>query len=401
MKTNFSRISGLIDGYEKNMAEILSKMIEIKSLAPEAGGEGEAKRTDFLQSLLEKWGFSTDRYDYLDTTKTKRSNLVVKFGKQKKTLWIITHTDTVFEGKLSLWKTNPFKGKIVGNRVYGRGASDNGQDVIASIFALKSLKDANAKMKYNMGLVLAADEETGSYYGVRKLLNEKIFRKDDLFLVPDIGTPTGNEIEISEKNILWLRIVVKGKQVHASLPQLGVNAYRYSIRFLAYLDDYLHKKYNHNDPLFITPSTFEMTKHEKNVDSINIIPGMEVSYIDCRILPQYSLDVVLKDMKRIAKMPQFRKAKIKVDIFDRENAPATSEKSEIVAMLKTALKDLRGIKAKCVGTGGGTVAKAFRKKGMEIVAWDTEDEIAHQPNEYTEIKYMVGDAKVFAYLCLS
>lgn len=400
MNKDFERISGLIEGQRGEMALTLVKMIAIKAIAPESGGSGEGKRADFLYNLLKRWGLMARRYDYFDKTETKRSNLVVKLGKQSKTLWIITHTDTVDEGDISLWKTSPFKGKISNGRVYGRGASDNGQDVIASIFALKALKDTSVRMDYNMGVILAADEENGSHFGVRKLLNEGIFDRRDLFLVPDIGSPRGDEIEISEKGILWLRVIVKGKQVHASTPQLGVNAYRYSIRFFDYLDKYLHRKYNFKDPLFVMPSTFEMTKHEKNVDSTNIIPGIDISYLDCRVIPRYNLGVVLNDIKKVAKMPQFKKARIEVEIVNREDAQATSEKSAIVKMLKGALKEVHGIDAKCIGAGGGTVAKPFREKGMQVAAWDTERDIAHRPNEYTNIDFMVADAKVFAYLCL-
>ncbi len=39
----------------------------------------------------------------------------------------------------------------------------------------------------------------GSRYGICKLLDEKIFKKDDLFLVPDSGNARGDEIEIARR----------------------------------------------------------------------------------------------------------------------------------------------------------------------------------------------------------
>ncbi|MGA3020574.1 MAG: M20 family metallo-hydrolase [Candidatus Micrarchaeales archaeon] len=401
MKTDFSKVSGLVDGYKKNMAETLGRIIEIKAISPKSGGTGEAKRADFLQSLLKDWGFEPKRYDYIDDTRTKRSNLVAKFGKCKKTLWVITHMDTVSEGDRSLWHTDPFKPKISGGKVYGRGANDNGQAVIAGLFALKALKDSGAGMQYNIGIAIAADEELGGRYGMQKLVREGIFKHDDYFVVSDFGNTRGDEIEIEEKGVLWLKITVKGKQVHASTPQLGVNAYRYAMRFLLYLDEYLHKKYNAKDRLYKMPSTFEMTKHEKNVDSTNIVPGIDVSYLDCRILPKYSPEAVLSDIKRIARMSAFKKAKINVDVVNMETAPRTDKKSEIARMLGCAIKELRGIDVKYVGMGGGTDAKPLRQRGIDAVAWGTQHDIAHQPNEFAETKEMVDDAKVFAYLCLT
>ena len=68
----------------------------------------------------------------------------------------------------------------------------------------------------------------------------------------------------------------------------------------------------------------------------------------------------------------------------------------MVALLKKALKQARGIDARVGGIGGGTCAAFFRKAGIPAVVWSTIDEVAHQPDEYSRIGNMVEDAKVFA-----
>ena len=248
--------------------------------------------------------------------------------------------------------------------------------------------------------MLVADEEVGSKYGIQKLLEEGIFKKSDMFLVPDWGTPDGKMIEVAEKSILWLKITVNGQQVHASTPDDGVNAYRYSIMFLTKAYELLHEKYNAKNATFKpVSSTFEMTKHEKNVDSINIIPGVEVCYLDCRVLPQYKLDDVMNDVSGIANGPDFKKVKISFEAVQREEAaPPTSENAEIVQLLKKVIKEQRGIDAGPIGIGGGTCAGFFRRAGFESAVWFTCDDIAHQPNEFLVIKNMADDAKVFAGL---
>ncbi len=400
MDGSFKRVDAYLDAHKREMAEALAKMVGISSISPESGGGGEGKRADFLQGLLQKWGFKVKRYAYVDKTGTRRPSLVTKFGAGKKTLWVIAHIDTVSEGDRSLWKTDPFKGVIKNGRVFGRGTNDNGQAVIASIFALRALKECGTAMKKSIGVVLAADEELGSQYGIVSLMKEGIFGKGDSVVVPDSGNERGDEIEISEKGSLWIRFTIKGRQVHASMPQTGINAYMHAIRFFDFLDSYLYEKYNGREKPFHTRSTFEVTKHEKNLDSTNIIPGTEVSYMDCRVLPRYPLDRVLTDISRIAKLDSFGKAKIKVEVFKREDAAKpTSERAEVVVSLKKALKKLRGIDAKCIGIGGGTVAKPFRERGIPAAVWSTQYEIAHQPNEFAVISQMVDDAKVFAYLC--
>lgn len=400
MKRGFQEVERLIEGYEREMIETMRQMIEIKAISPVSGGAGESRRADFLQKVLKGWGLPAKRYDYEDESGAVRSNVVSRLGSCERTVWIVAHIDTVSEGDASLWKTDPFRLSVKDGKLYGRGTSDNGQEVIAGMFALRALKESGADLEHCMGLALVADEELGSRYGIQKLLKERIFGRDDMFIVPDWGNDGGDKIEIAEKGMLWLKITVLGKQVHASTPERGVNAYKHALRFLNLVDEELHSKYSASNGIFEpSVSTFEVTKHEKNVDSINIIPGVEVSYIDCRVLPQYDLGVVIKDIKAIAGRKEFADVGIRIEEFNREDAtPQTDEGAEVVQLLKTALKDLRKVNAKVVGIGGGTCAAFFRKKSLAAAVWSTEDPVAHEPNEYARIENIVGDAKVLAYL---
>lgn len=402
MKPDYPKVSGLIDSYREQMLDTFKKMIPIKAISPVSGGSGEGERADFLEKTLRSWHFDVERFEYTDSTGTKRPNLVSRLGDESKTIWFIGHMDTVSEGDRSLWKTDPFTLKVDGDRIYGRGTEDNGSGVVASMYALKALKAAGSGLKYNFGFALVADEELGSGFGMAKLVNEKPFRKGDMFMIPDWGTTSGSMIEIGEKGLLWIKVTVTGKQVHASTPDMGVNASRYAARFIDAADRMLHAKYDATNKLFRPNiSTFEPTKHEKNVDSVNIVPGTDVSYIDCRILPDYKIDDIMGSMRKLAASPDFSKVKITLEEFVREDpAPITSPKSEVVTLLSSALKELRGINAETMGIGGGTVAAMARKKHMDAVAWGTKDDIAHQPNEFVRMSNVVADAKVFAYMVI-
>ena len=63
-----------------------------------------------------------------------------------------------------------------------------------------------------------------------------------MFCVLDMWSDDGARIEIGEKGMLWLKITVNGKQVHASTPADGKNAYRYAINFIHEADEFLHSK---------------------------------------------------------------------------------------------------------------------------------------------------------------
>jgi succinyl-diaminopimelate desuccinylase len=159
----------------------------------------------------------------------------------------------------------------------------------------------------------------------------------------------------------------------------------------------LHEKYNAKDNLFNTDtSTFEMTKHEKNVDSVNIIPGKEVFYIDCRLLPNYRLDDVISDLKQLAKADRFKNVKIDIEIFNRNDpAPITEKDSKIVKTLSKKINEVLNVEPKTIGIGGGTCAAFFREKNMKTVVWSKQVGTEHQPNEYTNVSDIISNIEVF------
>ena len=75
------------------------------------------------------------------------------------------------------------------------------------------------------------------------------------------------------------------------------------------------------DPLFQPPCcTFVPTRHEENVPNINSLPGKDVFYIDCRILPGISHDDVLASAREIMEAVAERHG-VTVDITTVTNAP--------------------------------------------------------------------------------
>jgi len=399
-----------IEKLKNEMTQILMELISIPAIAPENGGEGELEKAEKLMQILEAVGF--DRIERLETEdrrvpSKKRPNIVVYHHRENNSerLWIIAHLDVVPPGEESLWTvTKPFAPKLEEGRIYGRGSEDNGQSLVASVFAVKALKNLGIKPKRTVALAFVADEEQGSKYGIQHLIKQGLFKKNDLIIVPDGGNENGSFIEIAEKSALWLRIRTTGRQTHASRPHQGLNAHRIGMEYALTLDKLLHKKYSLRDEYFDPPeSTFEPTKKEKNVDAVNIVPGEDISYFDCRVLPNYNLEEILNDIHCLAE--EFQKktgATIKIELLQKSVAPKpTDANSKIVSMLKEAIKKVRGVEPKVGGIGGGTCAAFFRKIDVPAVVWSTIDETAHQPNEYAKIENIANDAKIYAFLMTS
>jgi len=396
-----------IEKLRNEMTQTLMELIRIPAIAPESDGEGETKKAEKLIEILKALGFDEiQRFDADDerVPSKKRPNIITYCnGKtDMERLWIVTHIDIVPPGEESRWTiTKPFEPTIKGERIYGRGSEDNAQSLISSIFAAKALKNLGIKPERTIALCFVADEEQGSVYGIRHLIKQGIFNAKDLVVVPDGGNETGSFIETAEKSVLWLRIRTFGKQSHASRPDMGLNANRIRMQYILALDKMLHEKYPDTDENFDPPkSTFEPTRKDKNVDAVNIIPGEDTNYLDCRILPHYDVGELLRTVHGLA--AEFIKktgAEIKIEEVHKTIAPQpTDVSSRIVVMMREAIMKVRGIEPKVGGIGGGTCAAYFREAGVPAIVWSTIDELAHLPNEYAKIENLVNDAKIFAYL---
>ncbi len=398
-----------VESLRDRMVEAMVGMIKIEAISPEAGGKGELKRAEFLERWISDFGFDEiKRYDAEDPRADGgvRPNIAATiYGKNRdRTIWIISHMDTVPVGDISKWDSDPFDPVVKDGKIYGRGTEDNGQSLIASMYAAKAIIDSGEKPDYNYSVVFVADEETGSKYGIQHLVKLGLFKKDDLVIVPDHGVPEGNEIEIAEKSIYWVKVTTYGKQAHSSVPNQGINALRAGATYLVEVDKALHERFSDRNMLFGPPvSTFEPTRKEENQPNINAVPGEDVFYFDMRIIPEHDITDIMGLMNEVAeKVSKETGAKIVPEVYRGEpSPPPTPADSEVVLRLKSAVEKVRGIEPKLVGIGGGTCAAYIRYEGIPAAVWSTIDEKMHQANEYCKIENLVSDAKVFALLGFS
>ncbi len=405
-----AKINALRDLGVSTLLELLRR----PAISPDFGGEGEYDKAMYLYDLISRWGFDSVEVYWAPDRRAKgggRPNVVATIkGSSNRRLWIITHLDVVPPGDLSAWKvTAPFEPKVVGSKVYGRGSEDNGQATVSSLMAARALLDLGLRPRRTVSLAFVADEEAGSRYGLQHLLEAhgELFSGYDEALVPDAGSGDGSQVEVTEKSIAWLRLKVRGVQVHASMPHKGVNANRVAVELIRRVDGLLRSKYVERDELFDPPTTTcEPTVYRSSSNSPNIIPGYVELVYDCRVLPRYDVNELIADIAKAleeayASVAGSRLARPEIEAtYILRAGPPTPTDSPIARTLGAALRELRGVEPRFVGIGGGTVASLLRAKGVHAVVWETIDEVAHQPDEYCNVTNMVEDAKVMAYLML-
>lgn len=214
------------DAHGSDVVELLQSLVRIPSQNPMGRGmvgEGfyEGRLTDFLETLLGKWGIATERY----CVHPQRDNLLALLpasDPKDARIWLWeVHQDTVPTDGMTI---DPFSAEVLDQRVYGRGACDVKGAMACLLAALAELRN---RPHPNLVLAFTVNEEFG-FSGAKNLVEtwqsgrSKLLRRaPDLALVSE---PTDLNVVITHKGAVRWRIHAKGKAAHSSTPQLGQNA---------------------------------------------------------------------------------------------------------------------------------------------------------------------------------
>ena len=219
-----------IAAHAEDVPEIQTALTACRAVGPENGGHGEGAKAGLIEKWLRDMGIpGIEHVDAADERVPggKRPNLIATIpGRSSRALWLFAHMDVVPEGDPALWNTDPWKVTRKGDMLYGRGVEDNQQGLTSMLLLARALTEAGATPELTVKLVFMSDEECGNTKGLGYMLGTRpeLFPKDDLYIVPDGGSPDGSLIEVAEKSIFWMKVTVRGVQCHASTPQKGVNA---------------------------------------------------------------------------------------------------------------------------------------------------------------------------------
>jgi acetylornithine deacetylase len=140
------------------------------------------------------------------------------------------HTDVVpVEGQD--WTSDPFTARIADGNLYGRGACDmKGFIACALVFAPRYMK---AGLRRPLHLAFSYDEEVGCLGAQVMLADVKAMgRKPSICIV---GEPTMMKIIEGHKGCCEYTTTFTGLEGHGSVPDRGVNAVEYAVRFVSRL----------------------------------------------------------------------------------------------------------------------------------------------------------------------
>lgn len=210
--------------HREDVSSLLSQLVSIDSVNPSLvpGARGEGDIGEFVARWMADHGFEVEMVE----VRPGRPNVVgrVKGRLHGRSLMLNAHLDTVGVAGMD----HPFHPRVVGDRLYARGAYDMKAGLAAILLAGSAIAHRGGA---DGDLIVAAvmDEEYSSL-GTQSLLEGL---KTDAAVVTE---PTGLRLCLAHKGFAWLAIETKGRAAHGSKPDLGVDAIAHMGRFLSELE---------------------------------------------------------------------------------------------------------------------------------------------------------------------
>jgi putative selenium metabolism hydrolase len=266
---------------EKELIKFAQDLVRIKSLS---GDEGEV--IHFIEAKLRELG-------YEEITIDSMGNLLGRIGEGGKTIQFDAHVDTVDVNDEEEWRIPPFSGDIVDGRLHGRGSVDMKSAVAASIYAAalaKRLGFTKDKTIYVSSTVL---EEECDGQNLKHLFKELNLRPD--YVV--ICEPSDNIISLGHKGKAQISLKTHGLSAHGSAPEKGVNA-------IYEMTEIIQRVEKTNLELMKRSGvrgSLAMCRISSVSASINAIPTECEVYLDRRIIPGETEEVIKQELEELIK----------------------------------------------------------------------------------------------------
>jgi len=214
-----------VDSHMDELVSDLQTLIRQPSVS--AKNEGIEECAKLVQKLLKKSGIKSE------ILRLKKSVAPIVYGEIKsklnpsKTLMFYNHYDVQPAEPFDLWDDPPFSGVRRGNKIFGRGATDDKGELITRIKAVEACLKTTGDVPCNIKFVIEGEEETGSTHIEEYLKKyQKKFSCDGV--IWEFGYVDAKNrpiVGLGMKGLLFVELSVKEsiRDVHSSLAVLIKN----------------------------------------------------------------------------------------------------------------------------------------------------------------------------------
>ena len=202
------RLRDWIAAHRDDQIAYLQRVVDIPSGTMNFAGV--RKTADVFRASLDSLGFDT-RWAPLDSVRRAGHLVAEHHGKAgRRTILLIGHLDTVFEGAGRGWQLAPGD-----SLAQGAGSSDMKGGNVVALYALKALAAAGRLKDANIILIFTGDEEmAGEPYAVSRRDLIEAERRADVALAFESGA-RGSAVVARRSSTGW-RLTVTARQGHSS-----------------------------------------------------------------------------------------------------------------------------------------------------------------------------------------
>ncbi|MCV0431414.1 M20/M25/M40 family metallo-hydrolase [Nitrosopumilus sp.] len=213
---------------DSHMAEIISDLQTlIRQPSVSAKNEGIEECAKLVQKLLKKSGIHSE------ILRLKKDIAPIVYGEIKskknpsKTLMFYNHYDVQPAEPFDLWDDPPFSGVRKGNKIFGRGATDDKGELITRIKAVEACLKTTGDVPCNIKFVIEGEEETGSAHieDYLKKYKKKFSCDGVIWEFGYVDAKNRPIIGLGMKGLLFVELSVKEsiRDAHSSLAVLIKN----------------------------------------------------------------------------------------------------------------------------------------------------------------------------------
>ena len=407
-----SKFRQRVEDKREELISLTQDLVKIPTVNPP--GEFYSDCVEYLNKRFKSKGFDTQIIRAIgtpgDTDRYPRQNIVANISNgEGPCVHFNSHIDVVAVG--SGWTQPPFEGKVVGDKIYGRGSCDMKGGLAASIIAVESYLELNPNFTGSIELSGTADEETGGYGGVGYLAEKGILAKPriDHVIIPE---PLNKDrICLGHRGVWWAEIETLGKIAHGSMPFDGDSAIRHMHALLDRFEKELYPilKSKKTDMPVVPDGAKESTLNINSIhggesEEFEGLPSPLVAdscriIIDRRFLIEEKLEDVKQEVSSILENLTTDREGFLFKLRDLfEVIPSlTPEEAPVVQAVKRAVNEVMGSPPEMVVSPGTYDQKHIDRIGKleDCIAYGPGIlTLAHQADEYVNISDMIDSACV-------
>lgn len=223
-----------LDRQHDALVALLRRLLGFRTITPGEGMSAEGKDyvelVAFVRGLLEQigvdnltvWeqdGAQLDTFPGSGVSANRNLSampiLVAEFKGtgEGRSLILNGHYDVVPTGEISKWEHDPFEGKQIGSKIFGRGACDMKGGIAAMLIALQAINALGLRLSGDVLFELVPDEEMTCMGTLAAC--QRGYRADAA-LIPE---PTDMQVLIAMRGSFYGQVNIPGRAGHAEMTQ--------------------------------------------------------------------------------------------------------------------------------------------------------------------------------------